>query len=130
MIVSCNVERSVALSVPAAPDYARVARMAAATLAAAADFGVDDVEDVRMAAEEGFVYACATGQKSVDMTFSREGEGLSMYFSLGEDLDALDDESLDLVEALLDAICADFGIDEEGDALVLELRAGGVHGEQ
>ena len=130
MIVSCNVERSVALSVPAAPDYARVARMAAATLAAAADFGVDDVEDVRMAAEEGVVYACATGQKSVDMTFSREGEGLSMYFSLGEDLDALDDESLDLVEALLDAICADFGIDEEGDALVLELRAGGVHGEQ
>ena len=130
MLVTCNVERSVALSVPAAPDYARVVRMAAATLAAAADFGVDDVEDVRMAAEEGFVYACATGQQSVDMTFSRENEVLSMCFSLGEDLDALDDESLDLVEALLDAICEDFGIDEEGDVLVLELRAGGVHGEQ
>lgn len=130
MLVTCNVERSVTLSVPAAPDYARVVRMAAATLAAAAGFGVDDVEDVRMAAEEGFVYACATGQASVDMTFSREGEGLSMFFSLGEDIDALDDESLDLVEALLDAICEDFGINEEGDALVLELRAGGVHGEQ
>lgn len=130
MLITCSSEHSVALSVPAAPDYARVARMAAATLAAAAGLGVDDVEDVRMAAEEGFVYACATDQPVVDMTFAREDDELIMYFSLGEDLESLDDEPLGLVEALLEAICEDFGIDEDGETLVLVLRSGGVHDEQ
>lgn len=130
MIISCNTERSVDLTVPAAPDYARVARMAAATLAAAAGLGVDDVEDVRMAAEEGFVYACATDQTAVSMTFALEGDELTMYFSLGEDLEALEGETLGLVEALLDAICEDFGIDEDGETLVLVLRSGGGHDDQ
>ncbi len=131
MTIVCDIEHSVALTVPAAPDYARVVRMAAATLAASAGLGVDDVEDVRMAAEEGFVYACATDQSAVDMTFAREGDELTMYFSLGEEPEeAEDDESLDLVAALLEAICEDFGTDEDGETLVLVLKSGGAHDEQ
>ena len=34
--------------------------MMAANLAVCCEMSVEDVEDVRMAAEEGFVYACAT----------------------------------------------------------------------
>ena len=46
---------NVILSVPASAEYARSVRMLAASLAVTDDFSVDDVEDVRMAAEEGFV---------------------------------------------------------------------------
>lgn len=118
------------LCVPAQPSYARVVRMCAASLAAVADLTLDDVEDVRMAAEEGFVYACATGQDEVEVSFSREGDELTMDFSLGDDLGAVDaDDSLDLVEVLLDAICEEFGITEDGRTLSLVLRAGGGHDE-
>ena len=117
------------LTVPAAPEYARVVRMCAASAAAVADLSLEDVEDVRMAAEEGFVYACATGQTAVSCELSLGEGSLELTYSLGSDLDAVDDESLDLVEALLDAICEDFGISEDGSALTLVLRTGGAHDE-
>lgn len=118
------------LTVPANAAYARVVRMCAASLAAVADLSLDDVEDVRMAAEEGFVYACATGQDACNVCFAREDDVLTMDFSLGDDLGAVDDdESLDLVEMLLDAICEEFGITEDGGALRLVLRSGGAHAE-
>lgn len=114
------------LCVPADPSYARVVRMCAASLAVVHNLAVDDVEDVRMAAEEGFVYACATGQDACDVSFDLSDGELVIDFSLGEDLGAVDDdESLELVEALLDAICEDFGITEDGERLELVLKAGG-----
>ena len=45
------------LEVPPLPRYARVVRMTAANLAVIAGMNVDEVDDVRMAAEEAFVYA-------------------------------------------------------------------------
>lgn len=120
-----------ALTVPAAPAYARVVRMCAASLAAVADLGLDDVEDVRMAAEEGFVYACATGQDFVVCNFALVDGEITMDFSLGDNLDAADsDQSLELVEVLLDAICEDFGITEDDRTLSLVLSTGGAHDER
>ena len=41
-------EKSVRLSVPAEPEFARVVRMTAANLAVLCDMNVDEVEDLRM----------------------------------------------------------------------------------
>ncbi len=125
-------EEPISLTVPAAPEYARVVRMCAASAAAVADLSLEDVEDVRMAAEEGFVYACATGQATVECGIAFGSGALELTFSLGDDLESADDGSLDLVEALLDAICEDYGIIdcEYGSFLALKLLTGGGHDEQ
>ena len=84
----------------------------------------------RMAAEEGFVYACATGQQECGIVFGISDEAVTMDFSLGEDLGAADaDESLELVEALLAAICDESSISEDGRTLSLTKRTGGAHDE-
>lgn len=118
------------LSIPAQPDFARTVRMMAANLAVISGQSVEDVEDARMAAEEGFVYACATGQQECGIVFGISDEAVTMDFSLGEDLGAADaDESLELVEALLAAICDESSISEDGRTLSLTKRTGGAHDE-
>ena len=49
----------VELVVPARGEYARAVRMTAAELATRAGMDLDDVDDVRMAVEEAFVFAAA-----------------------------------------------------------------------
>lgn len=118
-------EKNVQLSVPAEASYARVVRMCASTFAVCCDMSVDDVEDVRMIAEEGFVYACATAPATVDFKFSLADDALSMDIALGDEDPS--DESIDLVEVLLDAVCDEFAVAEDGRTLHLLKRSGGAH---
>ena len=67
----------VKLSVPAEARFARAVRMTASNLAVCCDMSVDDVEDVRMAAEEGFVYACATRPTTCDIVFGLAPDGMT-----------------------------------------------------
>ena len=121
-------ESIVRLSVPAEASFARSVRMLAANLAVCCDMSVDDVEDIRMAAEEGFVYACATRPDACDISFSLTGEEISMAFSLGPVIpEETDDQSLDLVELLLSAVSDDFGVSEDGSELAIRMKAGNQH---
>ena len=120
-------EKNVSLCVPAEADFARSVRMTASTLAVCCDMSVEDVEDVRMIAEEGFVYACATAPERVSVTFSLEGSTMGIDFELGEREPA--DESIDLVEVLLSAVCDVFSVSEAGRVLHLVKRAGDAHDE-
>lgn len=120
-------EKNVSLCVPAEVDFARSVRMTASTLAVCCDMSVEDVEDVRMIAEEGFVYACATAPERVSVTFSLEGSTMGIDFELGEREPA--DESIDLVEVLLSAVCDVFSVSEDGRVLHLVKRAGDAHDE-
>lgn len=120
--------QTVRLSVPAEPAYARSVRMMASNLAVVAGMTVDDVEDVRMAAEEGFVYACATEPSSCDVEFT-VGEGLmGMDFTLGaRSAEAAADEDVDAFEyatLILSAVCDDFHLTDDGSQLVLTKSAG------
>ena len=114
-------EKNVRLCVPAEAAFARTVRMTASTLAVCCDMSVEDVEDVRMIAEEGFVYACATEPDDVEVTFTLAKGVMEMDFSLGE-VEPQDD-SIELVEVLLDAVCDEFFESEDGTALHLSKRA-------
>jgi serine/threonine-protein kinase RsbW len=61
----------VVLSVPARGEYARTVRLAAAELAARTGMTIDDADDVKLAVEEAFVFACARdGVDEVTFSFS------------------------------------------------------------
>ena len=113
---------TVTLSVPAEAVYARTVRMTAANLAVVLDLDVDTVEDLRIAAEEGFVFACATGPEAVDVSFELGKDEVGMSFTLGDADPAAADAELDLVELLLAAVCDDFCITDGADGEVLVVR--------
>lgn len=122
-------KRIVSLSVPAEPRFARSVRMLAATLAVDCDMTVDEVEDVRIAAEEGFVYTCSTAPAAVDLRFLLNEDAFEMEFKLGSSsvdvVPEMDDaEPLDFVELLLSAVCDDFGVSDDDSLLHLVKRIG------
>lgn len=124
-------QKTVTLTVPAEPSFARSVRMMASNLAVVCNMSVDDVEDVRMAAEEAFVFSCATHPSSCNIGFSLDDEALTMDFSLGEgeeDTSSEDDqtesESLDLAELLLSAVCDDYEVSPDGATLHVVKRLG------
>jgi len=117
----------VSLSVPAEPSFARSVRMMAANLAVLCSMNVDEVEDTRMAAEEAFVYACATAPATCDITFKVADDQLDMSFSLGS-VDPEEDaelfEQVGLAELLLAAVCDTYEFADDGSVLMVTKLVG------
>jgi len=125
-------ESIIRLSVPALPSYARSVRMMAANLAVLCSMSVDEVEDARMAAEEAFVCACATGPSTCDMTFWISERSLRMAFSLGGTMPTEDEaiaEQVSLAELLLSAVSDSYEIAEDGSMIYVTKLAGGADAE-
>ena len=117
----------VTLSVPAQPAFARSVRMMAANLAVLCSMTVDDVEDARMAAEEAFVYACATHPATCDISFEVTDDGIAMTFTLGGPLDAGDPavvEQVGLAQVLLGAVSDSYEVSGDGSVLHVTKLAG------
>lgn len=112
---------TIRLSIPAEPTYARSVRMMAANLAVVCGMGVDTVEDVRMAAEEGFIYSCSTKPDTCEVAFEISSEHIGMEFSLGEA--GAQDDSVEYARLLLAAVCDEFDVAEDGTRLHLLMRA-------
>ena len=121
-------QQTVQLSVPAEPTFARTVRMMAANLAVVCNMSMDDVEDVRMAAEEGFVLCCATAPTSCEVTFALAPGEVRTTFALGGEI-AEEGEGFAFAELLLDAVCDEHGISEDGAQLYLVNRVGVADGE-
>ncbi len=121
-------EVPVTLAVPAVADYARSVRMLAANLAVVHGMCVDSVEDIRMAAEEGFVYACASGIDRCQITFEASDAVMRMSFSLG-DVEP-DSEDLSFAQVLLSAICDECESDTQAGVLRLAVSCGGDYAGQ
>lgn len=84
----------IALSVPAKTDYAKTVRMTAAALVSRMGMSYDEVDDVRMAAEEAFVYAVDTLPEDSNVTFDfvLDDDELTIEVCLGVDADISDEE--------------------------------------
>ena len=123
------VKQTVRLSVPAEASFARTVRMMAANLAVVSNMNVDEVEDVRMVAEEGFVYCCATKPETCEVSFDLADGEIRATFALGSsDIDD-EDGTLGLAELLLSAVCDEHVVSDDGMFLHLVKRSGVAHGE-
>jgi serine/threonine-protein kinase RsbW len=105
------------LTVPAAPEFVRLARLTAAGLATRIGMGYDEVEDLRIAVGEACSLLIGTG--------ARPGS-LSLAFTLGEDRVTIDvtgafgadgGEPVDtaLSDQILDAVVDEHGVDVAAD---------------
>lgn len=76
----------VCLTVPARPEYAKTVRMTASAIVSRTGMNYDEVDDVRIAAEEAFVYAVDHTESVGDIAleFDLSDETLSIRVGLGD----------------------------------------------
>ena len=121
----------VTLIVPAKGEFAKTVRMTAAALVARTNMTYDDVEDVRMAAEEAFVYAIdiLPPDSPVRFEFAVSDDVLEIDVGLGSELPPSEDgadRSVAYAVFILESVCDEnvFESDENGAHLHLVKRAG------
>ena len=121
-----NENAHIRLSVAADPQLARLVRMTAANVATLCAMSVDRVEDVRMAAEEAFIFACAArpgGEVAFDFDVDPARVALAVELD-GPQPDAEPgDESALYADLILGAVCDAYEKRPEPAALLLTLKA-------
>jgi len=105
----------VELSVPARPDMAFLARMTAAAVASRADFGLDQVEDLRLAIDE--LYITLVGEQGAEgdvrLTFEWTAETVRITGSLiGPSATGASASLSELSGRILEALVDEHGVDE------------------
>lgn len=115
----------IVLTVPARGEYAKTARMTAAELASRIGMSYDDVDDVRMAAEEAFVYASGHVAGEGELTFSFHIDEDGMIISVGPFPVVVEEpgsEPEDRYAAfILESVCDEFDITRVGTLCTLNL---------
>jgi len=122
----------VTLTVPARSEYAKTVRMTAAELASRIGMSYDEVDDVRMAAEEAFVFARTHVGPEDEITFVLDVGEDGLSIAVGPLPDRTDssrvEDSGDRYAAfILESVCDEFEV-RQGDgtctlALVKRLGA-------
>ncbi|MBI5231129.1 MAG: ATP-binding protein [Coriobacteriales bacterium] len=125
-------EDHITLTVPAKGEYAKTVRMTAAALVSRMGMTYDEVDDVRIAAEEAFVYAAdSLGEdEEVTMDFIVGDEAIEIVTTLGDQA-RFDDEDTERRAAyatfILQSVCDRFEMssDDRGPCLRV-VKAKGV----
>ena len=113
---------NVSLRLEAKPALARLVRMTAANVAS---MSVDRVEDLRMAAEEAFVFACSCipGQM-VTVDFDADDQHVGMTFDMGSaPISESDDSACAYADLILASVCDSYEKLSEPSRLVLDMKA-------
>lgn len=116
---------NVSLRLEAKPALARLVRMTAANVAVLSSMSVDRVEDLRMAAEEAFVFACSCipGQM-VTVDFDADDQHVGMTFDMGSaPISESDDSACAYVDLILASVCDSYEKLSEPSRLVLDMKA-------
>jgi len=124
----------ITLCVPAMSEYAKTVRMTAAAIAGRMEMTYDDVDDVRMAAEEAFVYACDAMPESGEVTLhfyvDDEALGIEVPIASNERLTGEDAERRSAYATfILQSVCDRFELssDETGAWLRLVKRVASLN---
>ncbi|AEB07113.1 hypothetical protein Corgl_1005 [Coriobacterium glomerans PW2] len=126
--MSCDCPNMpISLEVHADPRFARLVRMTAANVAMLSSMSVDRIEDIRMVAEEAFIYACSCepGARLI-IEFEVDQSRVRMTFELGDvHLSSLDAHGPTAVytDLILTAVPDSYVKREYPAALQLELKA-------
>lgn len=116
----------ISLSITADPRLARLVRMTAANVATLSSMSVDRVEDIRMAAEEAFIYACSVQpHEALSVTFDVDEAHVSMTFGL-EGTSVQDAEPAGeaaYADLILGTVCDTYEKIDDPASLVLTLKA-------
>ena len=121
-----SINSTVKLTVTADPHLARLVRMTAANVATLSSMSVDRVEDIRLAAEEAFVLACAVAPgRDVPISFTFDADAVSMSFDLeGSSFEtASDAESAVYADLILGAVCDSYEKRAQPAAILMTLKA-------
>lgn len=100
----------VVLTVPAKSEFAKVVRMTSAALASRMGMSFDDVEDVRMAVEEAFVYAVhgSVDGGDVSLVFGVASDSLEISVCVGAGTEPPGEDAerrASLATFILDSVC-------------------------
>lgn len=117
----------ITLTVTADAHLARLVRMTAANVAMLSSMSVDRVEDVRMAAEEAFIYACAAAPGSeLAIDFEADAEHVAMVFELDAPAFAEPgdgDPTAAYADLILASVCDSYGKRSDPATLLLDVKA-------
>ena len=118
----------VTLTVTADAHLARLVRMTAANVAMLSSMSVDRVEDVKMAAEEAFIYACSAAPGSeLAIGFEADEKQVGMRFVLDAPAFPVAEEdgdpAQDYADLLIGAVCDSYEKLESPATLAMSLKA-------
>jgi serine/threonine-protein kinase RsbW len=115
--------QAVMVTLPPQPRFIRVARLVAAGLAHELGFGVDRLDDVRLAIGEACALAVQVGARDVRLSYVLEERGLRVAIDaeLGSRGDQLDDDYIALVEQVLEVACSDHHIDRDDQRISIHV---------
>jgi len=123
----------ITLTVPARGEHARTVRMTAAAIVSRMGMSFDDVDDVRMAAEEAFVYAADTVADGDDLTFvfEMDDDTIEIEVALGDETHLSDEEverRASYATFILESVCDSFELvsAETGRASLRLVKRAGI----
>ncbi|MBA4370266.1 MAG: ATP-binding protein [Coriobacteriaceae bacterium] len=109
----------VVLSVPARGEYAKTVRLTASSLATRAGMTFAEVEEMRMAAEEAFVFVCDRVDEgvAVDIVFTVADDEVVMEAGPVTGTGAADDDAVqrgEYARFILEAVCDELELEAAG----------------
>lgn len=115
----------ITLSVAGDPRLARLVRMTAANVGALCSMSVDRIEDIRMAAEEAFIFGCtAVDCDDITINFDVDESHVGMTFTFGEQATVdEDDQAAMYAELILASVCDSYEKTAAPLTLSLDLKA-------
>lgn len=119
-------EDRVVLTVPARGEFARTVRMTAAEVASRIGMSYDEVDDIRIAAEEAFVYAGNHVEDVGEVTFTFMPQADQLEVAVGPLSEGCaegseDEMGIGYARFILESVCDEFDVTTEGARCFLHL---------